>query len=305
MHRGIGKERLQHHLAIGPDLNEVNSGLQRATMEQQDAIKVYEDKQVRTLWDKDQEKWFFSIIDVIAALTGSPRPRKYWNALKTKLEAEGSELSHKLGQLKLQAEDGKMRMTDVADTEQLFRLIQSIPSPKAEPFKLWLAQVAAERLDEMQDPELTIDRALEQYLRLGYSEGWINQRLKSIEVRRELTDEWKRLGLKQGQQFATLTDIITKAWAGRTTKEYKVLKDLKKENLRDNMTNTELILNMLAEASTKDISQATDPETFKDSQEVARQGGNVAKVARLELEARTGKKVVTALNAKKALKGKT
>jgi len=265
-------------------------------------IKVFDEKQVRTAWDAEQEKWFFSIIDVTAALTGNDRPRKYWNDLKSKLLKEGSELSDKIGQLKMPAEDGKMRVTDVADTEQLFRLIQSIPSPKAEPFKQWLAQVGKERLDEMQDPELTIDRALEQYLRLGYSENWINQRLKSIEIRKELTNEWKRRGLKEGVQFATLTDIITKAWAGNTTKEYKVLKGLKKENLRDNMTNTELILNMLAEASTKDISQATDPETFEDSKEVARQGGNVAKVARLELEARTGKKVVTGLNAKKALK---
>jgi len=266
-------------------------------------IQVFDEKQVRTAWDAEQEKWYFSIIDVIAALTGNDRPRKYWNDLKTKLLKEGSELSDKIGQLKMPAEDGKMRTTDVADTEQLFRLIQSIPSPKAEPFKQWLAQVGRERLDEMQDPEITIDRALEQYLRLGYSENWINQRLKSIEIRKELTDEWKRRGLKEGVQFATLTDIITKAWAGNTTKEYKVLKGLKKENLRDNMTNTELILNMLAEASTKDISQATDPETFEDSKEVARQGGNVAKVARLELEARTGKKVVSGLNAKKALKG--
>ncbi|MBL0127205.1 MAG: Bro-N domain-containing protein [Flavobacteriales bacterium] len=273
-------------------------------MEQKDAIKVFEDKQVRTVWDGDQEKWFFSIIDVIAALTGSDRPRKYWNDLKAKLGKEGSQLSDKIGQLKMRSTDGKSYSTDVADTEQLFRLIQSIPSPKAEPFKLWLAQVANERLDEMQDPEITIDRALEQYLRMGYSENWINQRLKSIEVRKELTDEWKKRGLKQGQQFATLTDIITKAWAGRTTKDYKVLKGLKKENLRDNMTNTELILNMLAEASTKDISQATEPESFDDSKEVARQGGNVAKVARLELEARTGKKVVSAMSARKSLKGK-
>lgn len=203
-------------------------------MEQHDAIKVFEDKQVRTHWDSEQEKWFFSIIDVIAALTGSDRPRKYWNDLKSKLAKEGSQLSDKIGQLKLKSADGKSYSTDVADTEQLFRLIQSIPSPKAEPFKLWLAQVATERLDEMQDPELSIDRALEQYLRLGYSESWINQRLKSIEVRKDLTDEWKKRGLKKGQQFATLTDIITKAWAGRTTKEYKVLKGLKKENLRDN-----------------------------------------------------------------------
>jgi hypothetical protein len=202
------------------------------------------------------------------------------------------------------ATDGKMRETDVADTEQIFRLIQSIPSPKAEPFKLWLAQLASERLDEMQDPEITIDRALEQYLKLGYSESWINQRLKSIEIRKELTDEWKKRGLKEGVQFATLTDIITNAWSGNTTKEYKVLKGLKNENLRDNMTNTELILNMLAEASTKDISQATNPKTLKESAKVALQGGNVAKVARLELEAKTGKKVVTSLNAKTILKEK-
>lgn len=208
-------------------------------------------------------------------MTGSPRPRKYRNALKTKLKAEGSELSQKLGQLKMAAEDGKMRITDVADTEQLFRLIQSIPSPKAEPFKLWLAKIAEERLDEMQDPELTIDRALEQYLQLGYSENWINQRLKSIEIRKELTDEWKSKGLKEGTQFPALTDIITKAWADKTTKEYKILKGLKKENLRDNMTNTELILNMLAEASTKDISQAVNPESFEQSKKVAKQGGNV------------------------------
>lgn len=270
-------------------------------MKEQDAIRIFEDKKVRTVWDEDQEKWFLSIIDVIEILTNSPRPRKYWNALKTKLQAEGSELSHKLGQLKMQAADGKFYKTDVADTEQLFRLIQSIPSPKAEPFKLWLAQIAAERLDEMQDPELTIDRALEQYLQLGYSENWINQRLKSIEIRKELTDEWKNRGLKEGQQFATLTDIITKAWAGKTTKEYKILKGLKKENLRDNMTNTELILNMLAEASTKDISQAVNPKDFEESKKVAKQGGNVAKVAMKELEAKTGKKVVTALNAKAVL----
>jgi len=273
-------------------------------MKKQDAIKIFEDKKVRTLWDGEQEKWYFSVIDVVEVLTNSDRPRKYWNDLKTKLQKEGSELSDKIGQLKLPAEDGKLRLTDVADTEQLFRLIQSIPSPKAEPFKLWLAQIATERLDEMQDPEITIDRALEQYLRLGYSENWINQRLKSIEIRKELTDEWKNRGLKEGAQFATLTDIITKAWAGKTTKEYKILKGLKKENLRDNMTNTELILNMLAEASTKDISQAVKPETFDQSKTVAKQGGNVANVARKELESRTGIKVVTSLNAKTALAAK-
>jgi hypothetical protein len=270
-------------------------------MKQQDAIQLFENKKVRTIWDSDQEKWFISIIDVIEVLTETDRSRKYWSDLKSKLKKEGSELSEKIGQLKMIAPDGKFRLTDVADTEQLFRLIQSIPSPKAEPFKLWLAQIASERLDEMHDPELTIDRALEQYLQLGYSENWINQRLKSIEIRKELTDEWKSRGLKEGQQFATLTDIISKSWSGKTTKEYKVLKGLKKENLRDNMTNTELVLNMLAEASTKDISQAVNPETFEESKNVAKQGGNVAKVALKELEAKTGKKVVTSLNAKSLL----
>jgi len=270
-------------------------------MTEKDAIKIFEDKKVRTLWDAEQEKWYFSVVDVIEVLTDQADfqgARNYWKVLKHRLLKEGNETVTNCNRLKLVAEDGKMRITDVADTEQLFRLIQSIPSPKAEPFKLWLAQVAAERLDEMQDPELSIDRALEQYLRLGYSENWINQRLKSIEIRKELTDEWKKRGLKEGAQFATLTDIITKAWADKTTKEYKILKVLKKENLRDNMTNTELILNMLAEASTKDISQAVNPETFEESKKVAKQGGNVAKVARKELEAKTGKKVVTAKNAK-------
>lgn len=271
-------------------------------MTKETAIKLFEEKQVRSIWDAEQEKWFISIVDVIEILTETDRPRKYWSDLKTKLKKEGSELSEKIGQLKMQSADGKFYNTDVANTEQLFRLIQSIPSPRAEPFKLWLAQVAAERLDEMQDPELSIDRALEQYLKLGYSENWINQRLKSIEIRKELTDEWKKRGLKEGVQFATLTDIITKAWSEKTTKEYKVLKGLKKENLRDNMTNTELILNMLAEASTKDISAATNPKDFEENKEVAKQGGNVAKVARLELEDKTGKKVVTSLNAKDTLK---
>ncbi|TAD84544.1 MAG: hypothetical protein EAY75_12890 [Bacteroidetes bacterium] len=271
-------------------------------MTKETAIKLFEEKQVRSVWDAELEKWYISVVDVIEILTGTDRPRKYWSDLKAKLKKEGSELSEKIGQLKMKASDGKFYATDVADTEQLFRLIQSIPSPKAEPFKLWLAQVASERLDEMQDPELGIDRALEQYLKLGYSESWINQRLKSIEIRKELTDEWKKRGLKEGQQFATLTDIITKAWSDKTTKEYKILKGLKKENLRDNMTNTELILNMLAEASTKDISVATNPKVFEQSKSVAKQGGNVAKVARLELEARTGKKVVSELNAKRVLK---
>ncbi|HCT21968.1 MAG TPA: hypothetical protein DIW54_00935 [Chitinophagaceae bacterium] len=270
-------------------------------MSKQTDIKIFEDKKVRTLWDAENEKWYLSIVDVIAVLTDSPNPRKYWSVLKTRLKAEGSQLATNCSQLKMQSSDGKFYLTDVADTEQLFRLIQSIPSPKAEPFKLWLAQVAADRLDEMQDPELSIDRALEQYMKLGYSENWINQRLKSIEIRKELTDEWKKRGLKAGVQFATLTDIITKAWSDKTTKEYKILKGLKKENLRDNMSNTELILNMLAEASTKEISAATNPKDFEESKKVAKQGGHVAKLARKELEAKTGKNVVTALNAKTAL----
>ena len=265
------------------------------------AIQLFEDKKVRTVWDAEQEKWFISIIDVIEVLTESPNARKYWSVLKLRLKKEGSELTTNCSQLKMQSSDGKFYKTDVADTEQLFRLIQSVPSPKAEPFKLWLAQIAAERLDEMQDPELTIDRALEQYLQLGYSENWINQRLKSIEIRKELTDEWKNRGVKEGQQFAILTDIISKAWSDKTTKEYKILKGLKKENLRDNMTNTELILNMLAEASAKDISQAINPETFEENKIVAEQGGNVANVARKELEAKTGKKVITESNAKSIL----
>ena len=270
-------------------------------MEKQNEIKIFEEKKVRTLWDSKQEKWYLSIVDVIEVLTDSPNARKYWSVLKIRLKKEGSQLTTNCSQLKMQSADGKFYLTDVADKEQLFRLIQSIPSPKAEPFKLWLAKVAAERLDEMQDPELSIDRALEQYLQLGYSENWINQRLKSIEIRKELTNEWKSKGMKEGVQFATLTDIITKAWADKTTKEYKILKGLKKENLRDNMTNTELILNMLAEASTKDISQAVNPNGFEENKKVARQGGNVAKVALKELEAKTGKKVVTALNAKALL----
>jgi hypothetical protein len=268
-------------------------------------IQLFEDKKVRTIWDEDQVKWYVPIIDVIAILTESVDANAYWRKLKQRLKEEGNETVTNCHGLKMLAPDGKMRLTDVADTEQLFRLIQSIPSPKAEPFKLWLAKVAAERLDEMQDPELTIDRALYEYQQLGYSENWINQRLKSIEIRKELTDEWKKRGLKEGQQFATLTDIITKTWAGKTTKEYKVLKGLKKENLRDNMTNTELILNMLAEASTKDISVAVNPKGFKESKKVAKQGGNVAKVALKELEAKTGKKVVTAINAKNILPEKT
>lgn len=271
-------------------------------MTQENSIKIFEQKQVRAYWDEDEEKWYFSIVDVIGVLTESPNPRNYWKVLKHRLKKEGNQSVTNCNQLKMQSSDGKLYKTDVADPEQLFRLIQSIPSPKAEPFKVWLAKVASERLDEMQDPEISIDRALEQYLNMGYSENWINQRLKSIEIRKELTDEWKNRGMKEGIQFATLTDIITKAWSDKTTKEYKILKGLKKENLRDNMTNTELILNMLAEASTKDISQATNPSSFDESKAVAQQGGNVAKVARIELEAKTGKKVVSMLNAKSVLK---
>ena len=274
-------------------------------MEKPNEIKLFEEKKVRTLWSEDKEEWYFSIVDVIAVLTESLDANAYWRKLKQRLKAEGNETVTNCHGLKMQAADGKMRLTDVASSEQLFRLIQSIPSPKAEPFKLWLAQIANERLNEMQDPELTIDRALEQYLNLGYSENWINQRLKSIEIRKELTDEWKRLGLKEGQQFASLTDIITKTWSGKTTKEYKTLKGLKKENLRDNMTNTELILNMLAEASTKDISQAVNPQNFTESAAVAKRGGTIAGNARKELEAQTGKKVVTGLNAKTFLENKT
>lgn len=267
-------------------------------------IKIFEESKVRTLWDSEEEKWYVSIVDVIKVLTESTDGRKYWNKLKQRLKEEGNETVTNCHQLKMKAEDGKMRMTDVADTEQLFRLIQSIPSPKAEPFKQWLAQIATERLDEMQDPELTIDRAMEQYFNLGYSENWINQRIKSIEVRKELTDEWKNRGIKEGVQFAILTDIITKNWADISVKEYRKLKNLKKENLRDNMTNMELILNMLAEASTTDISKVVEPKNLEESIEIAKQGGNVARKAKKELEARTGKKVVTFKNAMDLLENK-
>ena len=270
-------------------------------MDNKNSIKIFEDKKVRTLWDEEKEQWFVSIIDVIEVLTESVNPTAYWRKLKQRLKEEGNETVTNCHGLKMKAPDGKMRLTDVATTEQLFRLIQSIPSPKAEPFKLWLAKLGQERLDEMSDPELSIDRALKQYLELGYSENWINQRLKSIEIRKELTDEWKNIGLKEGLEFATLTDIITKTWSEKTTKEYKILKGLKKENLRDNMTNTEFILNMLAEAYTKDISQATNPKDLEESKIVASQGGNVAKVAREALESKTGKKVVTSKNAKNIL----
>ena len=270
-------------------------------MTQQNAIKIFEEKKVRTVWDSETEEWYFSIVDVIAVLTDSDNPRRYWSDLKRKLLKEGSQLYAKIVHLKMPSGDGKYYKTDVATTEQLFRLIQSVPSPKAEPFKLWMAQVAKERLDQMQDPELSIEQAMTDYKRLGYSDNWINQRLKSIEIRKDLTDEWKRHGLEEGVQFATLTDIIYKTWAEKTAKEYKQFKGLKKENLRDNMTNKELVLNMLAELSTKEISEATGPDSFDEHADVARQGATVARNARLELEEKTGQPVITPLNAKNIL----
>lgn len=264
-------------------------------------ILLFEERKVRAIWDDEQEEWYFSIVDVISILTDSPNPRKYWSVLKTRLKKEGSELTTNCSQLKMQATDGKKYLTDVANTEQLFRLIQSVPSPKAEPFKLWIAQVAKERLDQMQDPELSIEQAMADYKRLGYSDNWINQRLKSIEIRKDLTDEWKKRGLEEGLHFATLTDIIYKSWSDMTSKEYKRFKGLRKENLRDNMTNKELVLNMLAELSTKEISETSEPETFSEHINVAQQGGEVARNARLELEAKTGKSVISPLNAQKII----
>lgn len=260
-------------------------------MTQHNAIKLFEAKKVRTIWDDKEEKWYFSIVDVVAVLTDSPNPRKYWSVLKHALKKEGSELTTNCSQLKMKSADGKMYLTDVADTQQLLRLIQSIPSPKAEPFKQWMAQVAAERLDQMQDPELSINQALMDYKRLGYSDNWINQRLKSIEIRKDLTDEWKHHGLQEGVQFATLTDIIYQTWSDMTAKEYKQFKGLKKENLRDNMTNKELVLNMLAELSTKEISESKSPETFREHMDVAEAGGEIARNARMELEAKRGKRL--------------
>jgi len=260
-------------------------------------IQLFENRQVRSHWDAEQEKCYFSIVDVVAILTDSPNPRKYWSVLKTRLKKEGSELATNCSQLKMQSADGKYYKTDVADTEQLFRLIQSVPSPKAEPFKQWLAKVGSQRLDQIQDPELSIQQALRDYRNLGYSDDWINQRLKSIEIRKELTDEWQRTGITDNKEFAILTNILTKTWSGKSVKEYKEYKGLKKQNLRDNMTSTELILNMLAEASTKDISQAHNPTTFNQSKTIAKQGGNVAKVARMELEKQTGKSVISSDNA--------
>jgi prophage antirepressor-like protein len=269
-----------------------------------DKIQLFEEKKVRTAWNEENEEWYFSIVDVVDVLTDSPNPRKYWSVLKIRLKKEGSELTTNCSQLKMVSSDGKKYMTDVVSTQQLFRLIQSIPSPKAEPFKLWIAQVAKERLDQMQDPELSIEQAMLDYKRLGYSDNWINQRLKSIEIRKELTDEWKSRGLQEGVHFASLTDIIYKTWADKTAKEYKNYKGLKKENLRDNMTNAELVLNMLAELSTKQISEATNPDTLDEHARVAKKGGEVARNARLELEEKTGQKVISPLNAKQGILNK-
>lgn len=267
-------------------------------------LKIFEQKQVRTIWDGEQEKWYFSIVDIVNVLTDSKdylTARKYWNKLKQRLVDEGNELVTNCHQLKLKAADGKMRNTDVADLEQIFRIIQSIPSPKAEPFKRWLAQVGAERIHQMQDPELGIHQSLMDYKRLGYSDNWINQRLKSIEIRKDLTDQWKAHNVKEGVQYATLTDIIYQAWAGLTAREYKNLKGLHQENLRDNMTNEELVMNMLAELTTTNITKEEHPLTMNEHAQVAARGGSVAKVAKEAFEAQTGKKVVSSLNMKKYL----
>ncbi len=269
-------------------------------MTKKESLQLFEEHRVRTAWDSEQEKWYFSIVDVVAVLTDSAdytTSRKYWNKLKQRLKEEGNETVTNCHQLKLHAADGKMRLTDVADTEQLFRLIQSIPSPKAEPFKQWMAQVASLRIDQMQDPELSIEQAMADYKRLGYSDAWINQRLKSIEVRKELTDEWKRTGVQEGVQYATLTDIITQSWSGLRTRDYKALKGLKKESLRDNMTNVELALNILAEASTAELSKQKNPRGFNQNKTIARQGGSVARAARVQLESQLGRSVISEARA--------
>ena len=262
-------------------------------MAEQNEIQLFDGKQVRYVWDEKQEKYFFSVVDVIQVLTDSPRPRKYWNALKTKLEAEGSELSSKMGQLKLPSSDGKSYLTDVADTEQVFRLIQSVPSKKAEPFKLWLASLGQERMNQLQDPELSIEQAIKDYRRLGYSEEWINQRIKTIEIRKGLTDEWQRGGMKEEHDYAILTDIISRAWSGMTTREYKKYKGLRKESLRDNMTNVELMLNGLAEAAATELSKRENPKGFAQNANIAQRGGDVAHVARERLEQELGDTVIS------------
>ena len=272
----------------------------RNKMVNKNSIKLFGDDKIRAIWDNEQEKWYFSVVDVVAVLTESPNPQTYWRVLKKRLEDEGNETVTNCNGLKMRATDGKMRLTDVADTEQLLRIIQSIPSPKAEPFKAWLAKVGAERLDQMQDPELSIQQAMMDYKRLGYSDNWINQRLKSIEIRKDLTDQWKLHNVEEGVQYASLTDIIYQTWAGRTAKEYKQLKGLKKENLRDNMTNEELVLNMLvAELSATSITKAKNPQTLDENKTCAKEGGDVARVAREELETKTGRQVVSPLSAKR------
>ena len=276
-------------------------------MTQKQAVQLFEEKRVRTAWDSDLEKWWFSVVDVVSVLTDSDyqTARKYWKVLKGRLLKEGNQLVTNCYQLKMMSSDGKKYLTDVADTEQLFRIIQSIPSPKAEPFKQWMAQVAAKRLDQMQDPELSFEQAVADYRRLGYSEAWINQRMRSIEVRKHLTDEWKRAGLEEGHQFASLTDIIYRQWSGLTAKEYKRLKGLKKENLRDNMTDLEIAINMLAEATTTQISRNENPEGMSESAGIARRGGAVANEARKAVEKETGQPVVSPMNAKQIAKGET
>lgn len=268
-------------------------------MVNKNSIKLFGDDKIRAIWDDEQEKWYFSVVDVVAVLTNSPNPQTYWRVLKKRLKDEGNETVTNCNGLKMRAADGKMRLTDVADTEQLLRIIQSVPSPKAEPFKTWLAKVGAERLDQMQDPELSIQQAMIDYKRLGYSDNWINQRLKSIEIRKDLTDQWKTHNVEEGVQYASLTDIIYQTWAGKTAKEYKQLKGLKKENLRDNMTNEELVLNMLAELSATSITKAKNPQTLDENKTCAKEGGDVARVAREELEAKTGRQVVSPLSAKR------
>lgn len=263
-----------------------------------DKIQIFEDKRIRTAWNEETEEWYFSVVDVVDVLTDSPNPRKYWSVLKTRLKKEGNESTTNCSQLKLKSHtDGKYYKTDVADTEQLLRIIQSIPSPKAEPFKLWLAQVGRERIEETIDPELTIERALETYLKKGYTREWINQRLQAIQVRKELTDEWDARGVQKGVEYAILTDEITKAWSGMSTRKYKNLKGLTKENLRDNMSTLELVLNMLAEATTTELSKAHNPQTFEENREIAKRGGKYAGNARKEIEADTGKPVITSKNA--------
>ena len=268
-------------------------------MVNKNSIKLFGDDKIRAIWDDEQEKWYFSVVDVVAVLTNSPNPQTYWRVLKKRLKDEGNETVTNCNGLKMRAADGKMRLTDIADTEQLLRIIQSVPSPKAEPFKTWLAKVGAERLDQMQDPELSIQQAMIDYKRLGYSDNWINQRLKSIEIRKDLTDQWKTHYVEEGVQYASLTDIIYQTWAGKTAKEYKQLKGLKKESLRDNMTNEELVLNMLAELSATSITKAKNPQTLDENKTCAKEGGNVARVAREELEAKTGRQVVSPLSAKR------